>query len=84
MDIYSMTRDRLAEWFRKHGENPAKAAIMFEWLYQRGISEFRELPFSRRVVSALESAFTISLMPLFANAQLYSHRRHPRHHSSFT
>ena len=61
MDIYSMTRDRLAEWFRERGENPAKAAILFEWLYQRGISEFRELPFSGRVVSALESAFTMSL-----------------------
>ena len=61
MDIYSMTRDRLAEWFRERGENPAKAAILFEWLYQRGISEFRELPFSERVISALESAFTISL-----------------------
>lgn len=61
MDIYSMTRDKLAEWFREHGENPAKAVILFEWLYQREISEFRELPFSERVISALESAFTMSL-----------------------
>lgn len=61
MDIYSMTREKLAEWFRERGENPAKAAILFEWLYQRGISGFRELPFSERVITALESSFTMSL-----------------------
>lgn len=61
MDIYSMTREKLAEWFRERGENPAKAAILFEWLYQRGISGFRELPFSERMITALESSFTMSL-----------------------
>lgn len=61
MDIYSMTRENLAEWFKERGENPAKAAILFEWLYQRGLSAFRELPFSGRVISELESSFTMVL-----------------------
>lgn len=61
MDIYSMTREKLAEWFRERGENPAKAAILFEWLYQRGIAGFGELPFSGRVISALKEEFTLAL-----------------------
>lgn len=61
MDIYSMTRPALEEWFRQRGENPAKAAILFEWLYQRGLSSFGQLPFADRVKSALAEEFTLSL-----------------------
>lgn len=34
MDIWSMTRPALEDWFSSRGENPAKAAIMLERLYQ--------------------------------------------------
>lgn len=61
MDIYSMTRPALADWFRERGENPAKADILFRMLYQRGISDFRELPFSQRVISQLSESFTAVL-----------------------
>lgn len=61
MDIYSMTRSKLAEWFSDHGENPAKAAILFEWIYQKGITDFGQLPFSQRVITALRKCFTLTL-----------------------
>lgn len=61
MDIWSMTRPALEEWFRSRGENPAKAAILLELLYQRDLSEFAELPFAQRVKSALAEEFTMDL-----------------------
>ena len=61
MDIWSMTREALEEWFRGRGENPAKAAILYEYIYQRGLRSFAELPFAQRVISALEQEFTLEL-----------------------
>ena len=61
MDIWSMTRAALEEWFRGRGENPAKAAILYEYIYQRGLRCFAELPFAQRVISALEQEFTLEL-----------------------
>ncbi|MBP0984531.1 MAG: 23S rRNA (adenine(2503)-C(2))-methyltransferase RlmN [Oscillospiraceae bacterium] len=60
-DIYSMTRAGLEEWFSERGENPAKAGILFQWLYQRDLHSFDELPFSDRVKSALTKSFTLEL-----------------------
>lgn len=61
MDIWSMTRAALEEWFRQRGENAAKAAILYEHLYQRGLRDFSELPFSQRVKSALAEEFSMEL-----------------------
>lgn len=61
MDIWSMTRPALEEWFQSRGENPAKAAIVFRELYQRGAADFSGLPFSQRVKSALEESFTVEM-----------------------
>lgn len=61
MDIWSMTRPALEDWFSSRGENPAKAAIMLERLYQRGLRDFSELPFAQRVISALSEEFTMEL-----------------------
>lgn len=60
-DIYSMTRTALEEWFSSRGENPAKAGILFQQLYQRDLQDFGELPFSDRVKSALYEEFTLAL-----------------------
>ena len=60
-DIYSMTRAALERWFTERGENPAKAAILFQRLYQQDMRSFEELPFSARVKSALAESFTLSL-----------------------
>ena len=61
MDIWSMTRPALEDWFSSRGENPAKAAILLERLYQRGLRDFSELPFAQRVISALSEEFTMEL-----------------------
>ncbi len=61
MDIWSMTRPALENWFSSRGENPAKAAILLERLYQRGLRDFSELPFAQRVISALSEEFTMEL-----------------------
>lgn len=61
MDIWSMTRPALENWFSSRGENPAKAAILLERLYQRGLRVFSELPFAQRVISALSEEFTMEL-----------------------
>lgn len=61
MDIWSMTRQELEDWFRSKGENPAKAAILLEWLYQRDLRDLSGLPFAERVRSALAAEFTAEL-----------------------
>lgn len=61
MDIWSMTRPALESWFTARNENPAKAAILLEWLYQLDCRSFAELPFAQRVRSALAEDFTLEL-----------------------
>ena len=61
MDIWSMTRPALEQWFSGRGENPAKAAILLERLYQRDCRSFDELPFAQRVKSALCGEFSMEL-----------------------
>lgn len=68
MDIWSMTRPALEDWFRRRGENPAKAALLLEQLYQRGLAEFQELPFSARVRDALSQEFTLGLPEICARS----------------
>lgn len=74
MDIWSMTRPALEDWFSSRGENPAKAAIMLERLYQRGLRDFSELPFAQRVISALSEEFTMELPETVAAAATTARR----------
>ena len=52
---------QLEGYFRENGENPAKAAIVFDGIYRRGIKSFGELGLSRRVCGALSRDFEIAL-----------------------
>ncbi len=61
MDIWSMTRSALEEWFLQKGENPSKAALIFEQIYRRGIRDFSELPFAERIKTALAEKFSLEL-----------------------
>ncbi len=60
-NIYGMTPARLEKYFTENGENPAKAAIVFDGIYRRRISSFDELGLSQRVRGALARDFEISL-----------------------
>ena len=61
MNIYGITPQKLAEYFTEKGENPAKASIVFDGVYRRGITDFAKLGFSRRVTDALSADFTFAL-----------------------
>lgn len=53
MNIFDMTMDKLGEYLREKGENLAKAGIIFDGIYKRGIRDFSEFGFSERVVEKL-------------------------------
>ncbi|MBE6902311.1 MAG: 23S rRNA (adenine(2503)-C(2))-methyltransferase RlmN [Ruminococcaceae bacterium] len=61
MNIYGMTPQKLEEYFTKNGENPAKAAIVFDGIYRRGVTEFALLGLSQRVTDRLSKDFALSL-----------------------
>ncbi len=53
MNIFDMTMDKLGEYLQEKGENPAKAGIIFDGIYKRGMRDFSEFGFSERVVEKL-------------------------------
>lgn len=56
MNIFDMTMEKLGEFLQENEENPAKAGIIFDGIYKRGVRDFSEFGFSERVVEKL-SAF---------------------------
>ena len=48
--------EKLGEFLKENAENPAKAGIIFDGIYKRGVRNFSEFGFSERVVEKL-SAF---------------------------
>ncbi len=61
MNIYGITPQALAGYFTDLNENPAKAAIVFDLVYRKGITDFSALRFAQRVVSRLEQHFSFEL-----------------------
>ena len=61
MNIYGMTLTALREYLSERGENTAKAEIIFDGIYRRGITEISQLGFSKRVTEMLERDFTFGL-----------------------
>ncbi len=61
MNFYGITQTSLGEYFTQHGENPAKAAIVFDGIYRRRLTDFSQLGFSRRVTDMLRRDFQLSL-----------------------
>ncbi len=61
MNLYGITPDALREYLANNGENPAKADIIYDGIYRKGISELSQLGFSQRVTSLLERDFTQQL-----------------------
>jgi len=61
MNIYGITPTELEEYFKKSGENPAKAALVFDGIYRKEVSELSRLGFSDRVTSALLRDFSFEL-----------------------
>lgn len=61
MNIFGVTPDALAEFFSQHGENPAKAEIVFDGVYRKNIRSFSELGLSARVTELLDNSFDMSI-----------------------
>ena len=59
--IYGMTPTALREYFRSIGENPAKADIVFDGVYRRGIADFCELGFSAGTTERLGEDLSFAL-----------------------
>lgn len=49
MNIYGMTLNGLREYFRSIDEKPAKADIIYDGIYKRGITDLRKFGFCERV-----------------------------------
>ena len=60
-NIFGVTRAALEEYFIQSGENPAKAGIVFDGIYRRGIRSFDALGLSTRVCGALSRDFEMTL-----------------------
>lgn len=60
-NIFGVTQEALADYFRAFGENPAKAALVFDGIYRRRISGFSELGFSKRTTDRLCEDFSTEI-----------------------
>ena len=61
MNIYGITREKLAEYFSQKGENSAKADIVFDGIYRRKVTDFRALGLSQRVSDMLCRDFSFDM-----------------------
>lgn len=61
MNIYGMSLRKLREYFKGIGENPAKAAIIYDGIYRRGVTDFSEFGFAERIVERLNADFDFAL-----------------------
>lgn len=61
MNIYGVTPQKLRKYFSDIGENPAKAEIVYDGIYRKGITELSQLGFSARVTERLQRDFELSL-----------------------
>lgn len=61
MNVFGYTLQSLREYFVKNDENPAKAAILYDGIYRRGLRDFCSYGFAERVVERLETDFTFEL-----------------------
>lgn len=61
MNFFGYTLDGLREYFSELGENPAKAGMIFDGVYKRGVRKLGELGFSERVTEKLGRALSFKL-----------------------
>lgn len=61
MNIFGFTLEKLRDYFSELGENPAKAGILFDAVYKRGVRDFSLLNFSERVTARLQSDLSFDL-----------------------
>ena len=54
--IYGLTNEELINWFIENGEKKFRAAQVWEWLYQKRVSNFTEMTnLSKQLIEKLAS-----------------------------
>lgn len=61
MNIFGFTLQGLREYLEQLGENPAKAGILFDGIYKRGLRDFGGFGFSERVTEKFEREFSFEM-----------------------
>ena len=61
MNIYGMSPRKLRDYFNYIGENSAKAAIIYDGIYRRGVTDFAEFGFAERIIERLRADFDFAL-----------------------
>ncbi len=61
MNFYGITPSDLEGYFKDIGENPAKAAILFDYVYRKGSNSIAPPQFSQRINARLVSDLTLEL-----------------------
>ena len=65
MNIYSLTRDEMEEYFISHGSKKFHADQLFSWLYEKRISSVSEITdIKKDMLEQLERAFSFSKLKL--------------------
>ena len=64
MNIYGVSLKSLRRYFSDMGENPAKAEIVFDGIYRKGITALSQLGFSTRVTEKMQRDLDMSLPEL--------------------
>lgn len=65
MNIYSLTRDEMEEYFISHGSKKCHADQLFSWLYEKRISSVSEITdIKKDMLEQLERAFSFSKLKL--------------------
>lgn len=61
MNIFGITPSALSEYFISKGENPAKAELVFDAIYRKGLYDFERIGFSERITKWLQQDFEFTL-----------------------
>lgn len=65
VSIYGLTFDQLTDWLVDHGQKKSKAAMVWDWLYRKRVTDFADMAdVSQDCVQLLAENFTIQTLKL--------------------
>lgn len=61
--VYSLTLDEWKEWLAAQGEKPFRATQIYEWLYEKRVTDFAEMTnLPKRLREQLAASFSITTL----------------------
>ena len=68
--IFSITRNKLEEYFVDKGEKKFKATQVFEWIYRKGVRSFDEMTnLKKETIDMLKKDFVIEELKIISKLQ---------------